>query len=35
MLADYAAYVKRNGVVEVPTGYDVIGQAQTNAARKN
>ena len=27
-------YVKRNGVVEVPDGFNVIGQAQKNAARK-
>jgi arylsulfatase len=35
LLADYAAYVTKNGVVEVPAGYDVIKQAQTNAAKKN
>lgn len=35
MLADYSAYVRRNGVVEVPAGYDVIKQAQANAAKKN
>jgi arylsulfatase len=34
MLAAYAAYVAKNGVVEVPEGYDVIRQAQANAARK-
>jgi arylsulfatase len=34
MLADYAAYVTKNGVVEVPPGYDVIKQAQANAAAK-
>lgn len=35
MLADYAAYVKQNHVVEVPAGYDVIKQAQANAAARN
>jgi arylsulfatase A-like enzyme len=35
MLDDYAAYVKKNGVVEVPAGYDVIKQAQANAAKNN
>jgi arylsulfatase/uncharacterized sulfatase len=35
MQADYAAYVLRNGVVEVPADYDVIKQAQANAAKKN
>jgi arylsulfatase A-like enzyme len=35
MLADYAAYVRANGVVEVPPGYDVIKQGQANAAKKN
>lgn len=35
MLADYAAYVKHNGVVEVPSNYDVIEQAKANAAKKN
>lgn len=35
MQADYAAYVQRNGVVEVPADYDVIKQAQANAAKKN
>jgi arylsulfatase len=34
MLADYQGYVKQNGVVEVPSGYDVIKQAQANAERK-
>jgi arylsulfatase A-like enzyme len=34
MLADYAAYVKQNGVVEVPSGYNVIQQAQINAAKR-
>ncbi|MGE0223222.1 MAG: arylsulfatase [Acetobacteraceae bacterium] len=34
MLADYQAYVKQHGVVEVPPGYDVVKQAQANAARK-
>jgi len=31
MLADYAAYVKKNGVVEVPPDYDVIKQGRINA----
>ena len=31
MLADYAAYVKKNGVIEVPPDYDVIKQGQMNA----
>jgi arylsulfatase A-like enzyme len=35
MLADYAAYVKRNDMVEVPPGYDVIKQALANAAKNN
>ena len=35
MIADYASYVKRNGVVEVPPGYDVIKQAMANAAKKD
>jgi arylsulfatase len=35
MLGDYAAYVKKYGVVEVPAGYDVFKQAQANAAKKN
>lgn len=35
MLADYAAYVRKNGVVEVPAGYDVIKQGQANAAKKD
>lgn len=35
MLADCAAYVKKNGVIEVPAGYDVIKQAQANAAKTN
>ena len=34
MINDYAAYVAKTGVVEVPAGYDVIKQAQANAARK-
>jgi arylsulfatase len=34
MLADYAAYVKKHGVVEVPPDYHVIKQAQANAAKK-
>ncbi len=34
MLADYAAYAKRNGVVEVPPDYDVMRQAQANAAKQ-
>ena len=34
MSADYTGYVKKNGVVEVPDDYNVIGQAQNNAARK-
>jgi arylsulfatase A-like enzyme len=32
MLADFAAYAARNGVIEVPADYDVIGQARANAA---
>jgi arylsulfatase len=35
MLADYAAYAKTYGVVEVPPGYDVIKQGLANAAKKN
>ena len=35
MAADYANYVKKNGVVEVPDGYNVIEQAQKNAASKS
>jgi arylsulfatase A-like enzyme len=34
MLANYMAYTKKNGVIEVPPGYDVIKQAQANAAKK-
>lgn len=34
MMAEYDAYVKQHGVVEVPAGYDVIKQGQVNAARK-
>jgi hypothetical protein len=34
MLADYAAYTKNNGVVEVPPDYDVMKQGQANAAKK-
>jgi arylsulfatase A-like enzyme len=34
MLADYAAYAAKNGVIAVPAGYDVIRQAQANAAKK-
>ncbi|MGC1408191.1 MAG: arylsulfatase [Acetobacteraceae bacterium] len=34
MSADYSSYVKKNGLVEVPDGYNVIGQAQKNAARR-
>jgi hypothetical protein len=34
MLADYAAYTKNNGVVEVPPDYDVMKQGQVNAAKK-
>jgi arylsulfatase/uncharacterized sulfatase len=33
MIADYASYVKRNGVIEVPPNYDVIKQALANAAK--
>ena len=33
MLADYAAYVQRNGVVEVPPDYDVMKQGRANAAK--
>jgi hypothetical protein len=32
MLADFAAYAARNGVIEVPADYDVIAQARANAA---
>jgi arylsulfatase/uncharacterized sulfatase len=35
MLTDYTAYVTRNGIIEVPFGYDVIKQAQANAAKKH
>ncbi len=34
MAEAYASYVAKNGVVEVPEDYDVIGQAQKNAAAK-
>jgi arylsulfatase A-like enzyme len=34
LLADYAAYVAKQGVIEVPPGYDVIVQAKANAAKK-
>jgi len=34
ILAAYAAYVAKNGVVEVPEGYDVIKQGQANAANR-
>jgi arylsulfatase len=34
MSTDYANYVKKNGVIEVPDGYNVMGQAQKNAAIK-
>jgi len=34
MMADYDAYVKQHGVVEVPAGYDVIKQGQANATKK-
>jgi arylsulfatase A-like enzyme len=33
MLADYAEYAKKNGVIEVPADYDVIKQARANAAK--
>jgi arylsulfatase A-like enzyme len=33
MIDDYAAYVAKNGVIEVPAGYDVIKQAQANIAK--
>jgi arylsulfatase len=32
MRAAYASYVARNGVIEVPDDYDVLGQARKNAA---
>jgi arylsulfatase A-like enzyme len=32
MMADFRSYVEKNGVVEVPADYNVIGQAQKNAA---
>jgi hypothetical protein len=35
LLADYAAYAKRNGVTEVPADYDVMKQAQANASQKS
>ncbi|HET6184476.1 MAG TPA: arylsulfatase [Acetobacteraceae bacterium] len=35
LLADYAAYAKANGVIEVPPGYDVIKQGRANAASRN
>jgi hypothetical protein len=35
LLADYAANAKRNGLIEVPADYDVMKQAQANAARKS
>jgi arylsulfatase A-like enzyme len=34
MLADFAAYSARNGVIEVPADYNVISQGQANAALK-
>jgi arylsulfatase A-like enzyme len=34
MLADYADYLKRNGVVEVPPDYNVIKQAVANFSSK-
>ncbi|HTW54722.1 MAG TPA: arylsulfatase [Stellaceae bacterium] len=34
MVADYAAYATSKGVIEVPDGYDVMKQAQANAAKK-
>jgi arylsulfatase A-like enzyme len=35
MAADYAAYVAKNGVIEVPPGYDVFKQGQANIAKTN
>jgi hypothetical protein len=35
MMGDYKAYVKKNNVIEVPPDYNVINQAQANAAEKN
>ena len=35
MLADFAAYAARNGVIEVPADYDVIAQARANAAQQS
>jgi len=35
MLADYAAYAKKNGVIEVPPNYNVIKQGQANVAKTN
>ncbi len=35
LLTDYEAYAKKNGMIEVPAGYNVFDQAQKNAARKN
>ena len=32
MIAAFADYAEKNGVVEVPSGYDVIEQAKKNAA---
>jgi hypothetical protein len=34
MLAHYPAYTTKNGGVEVPPDYDVMKQAQINAAKK-
>jgi hypothetical protein len=31
----YEEYVKRNGVIEVPDGYDIAAQAMKNAHAKH
>jgi arylsulfatase A-like enzyme len=35
LLTEYESYAKRNGVVEVPADYDVMGQGAKNAAIKD
>ena len=35
MSKDYAEYVKKNGVIEVPDDYDMAAQAKKNAKVKH
>lgn len=35
MVADYTAYMERNGGVEVPPGYNVLEQGRANAAKQH